>query len=249
MPGNGYRDSGHDNPLLYGKLAEWWPLVSAPEEYAKEADFIKSIFTGASPRHKPALLEMGCGGGNTASHLKAHFTLTLSDRSPAMLAVSRALNPECEHIAGDMRSLRLGRLFDCVLIHDAVGYLSSMEDLRKALETCHLHCRPGGSTLLAPDYVRESFVTGVEHGGRDGHDQSLRYLDWTWDPDPDDTSYLSDFVFLLRLPDGSMRVEHDRHVFGLFNREDWMRLLREAGFEPRILRAPWGREVFLALKT
>src|SRR3972149_1508073 len=58
------------------------------------------------------VLELGSGGGNNASHMKAHFKLTLVDRSPAMLAVSRALNPECEHLEGDMRTLRLGRGFD-----------------------------------------------------------------------------------------------------------------------------------------
>ena len=40
---------------------------------------------------------------------QAQFTLTLTDLSEGMLAQSRALNPEAEHIAGDMRTLRLNR--------------------------------------------------------------------------------------------------------------------------------------------
>ena len=35
--------------------------------------------------------------------------MTLVDLSEEMLAVSRELNPECEHLQGDMRTLRLGR--------------------------------------------------------------------------------------------------------------------------------------------
>ena len=31
-----------------------------------------------------------------------------------------------------------------------------------------------------------------------------------------------------------MRVTHDRHIHGLFGRADWLRLLREAGFEPAL---------------
>ena len=65
------------------------------------------------------MLELGSGGGNNASHLKAHFQLTLVDLSPAMLAVSRALNPECEHLQGDMRTVRLGRRFDAPTDHIA----------------------------------------------------------------------------------------------------------------------------------
>ena len=66
------------------------------------------------------LLELGSGGGNNASHLKARFNCTLTDISPDMLALSRTLNPECEHLEGDMRTLRLGRTFDVVFIHDAI---------------------------------------------------------------------------------------------------------------------------------
>ena len=44
--------------------------------------------------------------------------LTLVDRAPAMLALSRRLNPGCRHVLGDMLSLRLGETFDAVLVLD-----------------------------------------------------------------------------------------------------------------------------------
>jgi hypothetical protein len=37
-----------------------------------------------------------------------------------MLEVSRRLNPDCEHPPGDIRSVRLGRTFDVVFVHDAI---------------------------------------------------------------------------------------------------------------------------------
>ena len=51
------------------------------------------------------------------------------------LAVSRALNPDCEHVTDDMRTMRLGRIFELVFVHDAVSYLTTEDDLRAALET------------------------------------------------------------------------------------------------------------------
>jgi len=42
-----------------------------------------------------------------------------------MLELSRTINPEAEHILGDMRTLRLGRTFDAVLIHDAICYMTT----------------------------------------------------------------------------------------------------------------------------
>ena len=235
-------------PKLYGDLAPWWPLLSAPAEYAEEAALFRRLLHEACDAPPRTLLELGSGGGNTASHLKAHFRLTLVDRAPAMLAVSRALNPECEHVEGDMRSVRLGRLFDAVLVHDAVMYLTGEHDLRQAMETCFVHCQAGGATLFAPDYVRESFRPSTDHGGHDGPGRGLRYLEWVWDPDPDDTTYIADFAYLLREADGGVQVEQDRHVCGLFGRDDWLRLLRAVGFRPQVVPDPWGRELFVAVK-
>ena len=182
------------------------------------------------------MLELGSGGGNNASHMKQHFELTLTDVSPQMLALSRTINPELEHIEGDMRTLRLGREFDAVFVHDALDYMTSEDDVRAAIETAYVHCRTGGAALLAPDHVRENFRTSTMHGGHDGEDgRALRYVDWSYDPDPSDTTCVTDFAYLLREADGTVRVEHDRHVCGLFARDDWLRWLREAGFEPHVL--------------
>jgi SAM-dependent methyltransferase len=241
-------DSGNRIPKLYDELASWWPLLSVPEDYADEAAFFHRTLLDACAQPPQTLLELGSGGGNNASHLKAHFHMTLVDRAPGMLAVSRALNPECEHIEGDMRTLRLGRLFDAVFIHDAIMYLTSERELRQAIETCFVHCRPGGAALLAPDYVRENFQPTTEHGGHDGAGRGLRYLEWTWDPDPTDCTYLTDFAYLLREADGAVRVEHDRHVEGLFPRATWLRLLSEVGFAPEVIRDDYQRELFVARK-
>jgi hypothetical protein len=225
--------AGSGEPKLYGELASWWPLLSRPADYAEEAAFYERTLVAACERPPRTLLELGSGGGNNASHLKARFEIVLVDRSEAMLAVSRALNPECEHVLGDMRTVRLGREFDCVFVHDAVAYMTSESDLRRAIETAFVHCRRGGAALFAPDHVRESFRPSTGCGGHDGERRSLRYLEWTWDPDPADTTYVVDFAYLLREGGGSVRVERDRHVEGLFSRADWLRLLSEAGFRPR----------------
>lgn len=221
---------------LYGELVSWWPLLSAPAEYAEEAAFYRKTLVDACERTPRSLLELGSGGGNNASHLKAHFDeMVLVDLSPGMLAHSRVLNPECEHVEADMRNVRLAREFEAVFVHDAIGYMQSETQLRQAMQTAFVHCKAGGVALFAPDHVRENFRASTDHGGHDGADRSLRYLEWSWDPDPGDTSVVTDYAYLLRLPDASVRVVHDRHVEGLFPRADWLRLLREVGFVPRIV--------------
>lgn len=235
---------------LYSELAEWWPLLSPREDYAAEAEVYKEILLGHSPVPR-TLLELGSGGGNNASFMKKSFEMTLSDAAEGMLAVSRRLNPECAHVQGDMRTLRLDKTFDAVFVHDAICYMTTEADLRQVFETAFIHCRPGGIALFAPDYVKEAFVPSTEHDGEDGANRSLRYLEWVYDPDPDDTTYEVEYIVAVREGLGPVRVIQDHHVEGIFPRGRWIDLLTAAGFEAEGLPDPIepGRELFVARKA
>jgi len=245
-----------EQPRLYGELADWFHLLTAPADYAEEAAFFLRLFGEALGAPPGTLLELGSGGGNMASHYKRAVRAVLTDLSPQMLALSERLNPDCEHIAGDMRTLRLERVFDAVLVHDAVCYLTTEADLRQAMVTAFVHCRPGGVVIFAPDHVRETFTASTESGGHDAAWRGLRYLMWTWDPDPADGTYVVDFAYLLRENGQPMRSLYDRHVNGLFARTTWRLLLEEVGFEGIAVRplehsdVPLGSvEVFVAVKS
>ena len=238
-------------PRLYSDLSSWFHLLSDPADYAEEAEFARGLLVEASGTPPVTLLELGSGGGNNASHLKAHFRIMLVDLSQGMLDLSRTINPECEHLQGDMRSIRLGRIFDMVLIHDAIMYMTSEAELGQAIETAFIHCKPGGAALFMPDLIRETFVSLTTHGGHDSTSadgRAIRYIEWTFDREPFDTTYTVDFAYLVREKNGPVRVVHDSHVFGIFPRDTWLRLLREAGFDARAIADPWGREVFVCKK-
>jgi trans-aconitate methyltransferase len=237
-----------ESPRLYSELAAWFHLLTPPSGYQEEAEFARQILTTSGASSVESVLELGCGGGNNAWHLKAHFRMTLTDASTAMLDQSRRLNPECEHIQGDMRSMRLGREFDAVFVHDAVCHLTTHEDLAACMTTALAHCRPGGVALFMPDSVRERFQPAVHHGGSDGDGRSIRYLEWAFDRDPSDTTYTVDFAYMLREGNGPVRVEHDTLVMGLFSREEWLQWLRDAGFQARMIEDPYGREVFAGVR-
>lgn len=212
----------------YADLAGWWPLFSPVGDYADEARAYDALLRTAS---RPVLdvLELGSGGGHTAFHLKHDYTLTLTDLSPEMLAVSRTLNPECGHAQGDMRTLRLGRRFDAVFVHDAIDYMTTEADLSAALETAAAHLRPGGVVLIAPDHVTETFTPGTDCGGSDGDDgRGLRYLEWTYDPDPGDTLVTTEYAFLFREANGQVQSHAETHLGGLFPTPTWRRLIEAA---------------------
>jgi SAM-dependent methyltransferase len=222
---------------MYGKLAPWFHLLTSPVDYEEEATFYRKAIVAAASKRPKTLLELGSGGGNNALYMKKHFDMTLTDLSASMLKLSRTINPELEHVRGDMRSIRLRREFDAVFVHDAVCYMTTEADLRAAIETAFVHTKPGGVALFAPDYVRETFENSTHCGGHDDPKslRGLRYLEWTWDPDPNDTTYTTEYSFILRDEDGSVRRERDTHIDGLFSRKEWMTFLRDGGFRPKRL--------------
>lgn len=227
---------------LYNEFPDWWPLMSAPEEYEEEAGIYSDLLQQACDAPIKSMLELGSGGGNNALHMKRRVErVVLTDRAPGMIEVSRALNPDCEHIVGDMRTLRLGQTFDAVFVHDAICHMTTEAELGEVMATAWAHCRPGGAVLFAPDHVADTFHAYTDDGGHDevvadgveGGQRGLRYLGWAWDPDPADEQYQVDYALILRDRDGSTRVVHEKDIEGLFPRSRWLTLLADVGFTAR----------------
>ena len=239
-------------PRLYGELADWFHLLTAPERYEEEANIFAQTFEAYSRRPVKTMLELGSGGGNNASHLKKRYEMTLTDLSEEMLALSHGINPECQHIQGDMRTLRLGRRFDAVFVHDAIAYLTTEDDLEAAMSTTYEHLEPDGVALFVPDDTTEIYDRRASCGGSDSGSRALRYLEW-----PQrlrGTSLDITFVYVLRDGDDE-RVEVDRHTVGVFPKATWMGLLAGVGFSAEAV--PYkhsafppgaGHEMFVGLK-
>ena len=224
-------------PLFYRELVSWYRLLDPPADHRDEAaSYQAALERAASPRPE-TLLELGSGAGHNALHLKRRFRCTLVDPSEEMLGLSRELNPECEHLLGDMRTLRLPRTFDAVLVHDAVMYMTTEEDLFAAVRTAFAHTRSGGAAVFAPDCVRETFAEHTNLIADEDGARALRCLEWAWDPDPTDDTFVTEYGLLLR--DGEVVTSaHDRHVEGLFARGTWLRLLTSAGYRVETTERP-----------
>jgi len=228
-----------EGPRLYNELADWYHLLTSPHEYVAEASAYRDLIEEDAQQPVKTILELGCGGGANASHLKRHYEMTLSDVSEPMLAQSRKINSELEHLVGDMRTLRLNRTFDAVMIHDAIDYMTNKTDLGAAIQTAAEHLRQGGLALFFPDHIKETFEGSTDHGGHDDDQgRGLRYVEWTWDPDPNDDTYIWDFAYMMRDQTGDVQVMHDRHICGVFSKATWLDLMQQAGLEPTYRNLP-----------
>ncbi|QDU70246.1 class I SAM-dependent DNA methyltransferase [Mucisphaera calidilacus] len=228
-------------PRLYQDLAHLWPCLSPPEDYTAEAQIIHDLLTEHFGDRRLNLLELGAGGGHTLYHLKHHHNCTASDLSPEMLAQCQALNPEVPTIVADMRSAQLNQTFDAILIHDAIDYLLSIDDINQTLRTAHDHLRPNGLLLVAPTETADTFehASATDRHTTDTHDYAL-----TSTLERPHTPHTFRLTLDITITDrATQAAEHitDHHTCGLFPRSAWLEQLHDAGFvaTPRETQLTW----------
>jgi SAM-dependent methyltransferase len=239
-----------DLPRMYTDMAEYWTLISDPADYAQQAAHWRQALHARldRDRHRPArLLELGIGGGNNLSHFVEEFQAVGVDLSARMLEQARRIVPAVRLVQGDMRTVRLGETFEAVLIHDAIMYMTTADDLRAVFETAQAHLAPGGLLLTAPDWVRETFPgthAATNTASDEAGDTTLTIFEYEYDPDPSDTTMVYRVWYLLRRG-GELTVTDDHHTLGLFPRATWLTLLDEAGFDVELIDYPGDREAHL----
>lgn len=112
-------------------------------------------FIGLLPP-RGSILELGCGSGVPIDAYLIHrgFAVTGVDSSPSMITLCRGRFPQNEWLAGDMRTLALGRRFDGVLAWDSFFHLNH-DDQRAMFPVFAQHAQPRGTLM---------FTSGPEHG-------------------------------------------------------------------------------------
>lgn len=216
---------------LYNDLAWTWHIISKPEDYVEEGEDYIGKTRAHSQIDVREILNLGCGGGNLDWVLKRAFKITGVDISDSMLANARKINPENEYLQGDMRAVRLRRLFDAVVIHDAVNYMLTPADLKAAFETAFVHLKKGGVMITYAEAWKENFKQNRIRYQTEVKDSiQITFIENYYDPDPTDTTYEGTFIYLIR-KDGKLQIETDLHNLGVFPLNLWPKTLKEIGFE------------------
>ena len=257
---------------MYDEFAHLWPLISHHSDYEFEAKHWQDALTAELGQGRLRILELGVGGGNNLHHIlysncdgrpspyptcngehmqqdhPAHDAAVV-DLSINMLANCKMLNPSVRQHIADMQTVRLYEKFDAILIHDAVCYLISEDDIRATLATAREHLASGGVLIMAPDWYIENYP-GTQLNCRIRRDITPEFasIEYYHDPDPSDSTLESVFIYIIKNEDGSARVEEDRHITGIFSIRTWLNLIEQAGFRAKRLPYPVhedGRDGFL----
>jgi ubiquinone/menaquinone biosynthesis C-methylase UbiE len=215
--------------LSYNDLA-WTERIIAPvQETDEETEEYCRIIRESAGITAKTLLHLACGAGYHDFTFKKHFSVTGIDISRGMLAEARKLNPEVTYHHGDMRTVALEESFDAAVIPDAIGYMTTEEDLRKALTAATRHVKPGGVLLVGAQTKEEFRNNNFAYSGKLDAIE-ITVFENNYIAHPDSSTYEAVMVYLIRR-NGELEIITDRHVIGVFSRKVWRQLFDELNLQ------------------
>ncbi len=219
----------NNNWIGYNELAWVDPIIAPPEDFAAEAEKLGRLIRDNSRINPQTLLHLASGAGLNDYTFKKYFQVTGVDISDGMLEVARQINPEVEYCKGDMRSINLNKKFDAVACTEAIGYMLTLEDTRKAVSTACRHLKEGGVFLFTAQLKEEFRENNFAYTGSKD-DIEITVFENNYRPDPESNIYEATMIYLIRRK-GELEIYTDLHRCSLFNKETWLKLLEEFGFE------------------
>jgi SAM-dependent methyltransferase len=220
--------------LAYEKLAWVETILSDPRDASDEAEQYCKTVKKHSKIPSNTLLHLGCGAGSHDHTFQKHFQVTGVDISRGMLKIARKRNPKIDYHRGDMRTVRLGRQFGAVIIPESIGYMTALNDLKKAIRAARLHLRSGGVLLIVAHAQEEFRENNFAYSGSQGNCQ-VTVFENNHILDSSRSCYEATMVYLIRRK-GRLTIHSDRHRIGLFKTAAWNSLLRCEGFIVRKMR-------------
>lgn len=192
------------------------------------------------------IVDIGCGSGVLARALtNAGFDVLGIDASPAMIGLARATAPAANFEIASFDEATLPRCAAITAIGEVLNY-GTLDRLRTFANNAANALAPGG--LLLFDIA--------ERGSYPSHDERrIGGDDWSVIVIKDsDGLHLSRRVLTFRQIDGTTHRDEEVHVLELYEREELLIILHEAGFRVRLRRSygtyrlPKGHALYVATR-
>lgn len=237
-------ESSQDEKRLYNDLCWIFPIITPLRHYIKETRNAFRLIRKWSEIPVKTILHLGCGGGHNDYVFRQYAQVTGVDLSSSMLKLASKLNPETVYCQGDMRTVRLNRTFDAVVAWDSMNHIQTTADLEKVFNTVHWHLKDGGVFLFLLDVNKEQFRQNItkSYSNRENGVEVV-FIENMYDPDPNDTTYESLFLYLIRKK-GKLTIETDHFLCGLYSNKTVLALLRKHGFKAHCMKYMPGPEAW-----
>lgn len=137
---------------MFSASAEVYDLVySTFKDYAAETAHIAGLLRRVNPECR-TVLDVACGTAEHARLLAAEgFVVDGIDLDPAFVRLARQKHSAGRFFEADMSDFRLPHRYDAVMcLFSSIGYLKTLDRVRRALACFREHLNPGGVIIVEP---------------------------------------------------------------------------------------------------
>jgi SAM-dependent methyltransferase len=213
---------------MFSKSAAFYDAIYHFVDYRAGVTQIHDLVQERAPG-AASLLDVACGTGQHLRYLRDHYEVEGLDLDAELLAVASERCPGVPLHQASMVDFRLDRRFDVITcLFSSIGYVQTVESLRRAVASMAQHLNPGGLLLVEPWFEPDRFWTDTitaNHAER----PDLKIC-WMYTSKREGNVSVLDIHYLVGTPD---RVEHvtEEHRVGLFTREEMTAAMTDAGLD------------------
>ena len=215
----------------YGDFASYYDALylAQGKNYELEACRLHRLIQKYKTSTGNRLLDVGCGTGEHLRHLKDFYSVEGVDISSEMLRVARNKLRGVPLHQGDMRTFRLGKVFDAVVcLFGSIGYVESLSGLQQAVENMRRHMAGGGVLVIEPWLGPDDLQDGRTHLVV-AESQGRKIVRIAHTSVRNGVSEIL-FHFVVADADG-VRYFEERHRLGLFRPAEYREALEKSGLQ------------------
>ena len=216
---------------MFSKTAELYDLIYQQfKDYPEESQRIATLLERIHPKAQ-TILDVACGTGEHAYILGTEHGYKVDglDLDPDFVRIARQKNPGGEFFCADMIDFELERSYDVVLcLFSSIGYVKTLENVRRTLEAFRRHLAPGGTVVVEPWFGPGQWQPGSVFM-KTAETSGLKVCRMSHSVVEDLISIL-EFHYLIGSGEG---IDHRKeiHELGLFTTEEMERCFIDAGLD------------------
>jgi len=152
---------------LFDQSAPYYDAIydAIGKDYRAEAKRIEQLVRRYRRSKGDDLLDVACGTGRHISFLKSSFHAEGLDIDRNLLAIARRKNRRVRFHRGNMLTFRLEKRYDVITcLFSAIGHMTTIPRLRRAIRNMSLHLKPGGVLIIEPWVTPATFKKGILQG-------------------------------------------------------------------------------------
>ncbi|WP_426060616.1 class I SAM-dependent DNA methyltransferase [Hymenobacter sp. B1770] len=232
---------------MFTKTAEYYDALYHFKDYEEAGNALHALIQHQAPQ-AASLLDVACGTGKHLAYLHNRYACAGLDLNPELLAVAqkRCLTVPFHH--ADMTDFQLPETFDVVAcLFSSIGYVQTVENLRKAVACFTRHLNPGGLLVIEPWITPENYW--IDKITANFVDQPNLKIAWMYTSQLHGLTSVFDINYLVGTAEGVTSFT-ESHIMGLWTDAEYREAIEAAGvavnYDPKGL---FGRGMYYGTKA